>query len=571
MPTVYTDHFDDGIPFPAIARAIYADYDGNGARWPDPANTAQAGCFRDWLNEPADADGPGRVLITRLAAEIYRRQADLRAEFADPMGRDRSRFAVWFVQVGGRELGLADCFLAPVRAALQQLAKVEGAPWWRLSDEAGGGALSSAGGSGVEARPGALPFLPKPMDLPPDGDAAPAKAPGTPVPAAARRPKGRPLAQGANIIGYLRSESGIGEMCRAMMRTLLRQNYPVACTTLDRHDGARQADDSLRNWPLGHPFAINLLHVNADAVRVVFSDLGPQFFAGTYNIGYWFWELSRFPADWNDRFSYLDEVWVASSFVQTAVAAASPIPVVRIRPCLDVTAGPVSRQELGLPEDAFTFLYIFDILNGCERKNPLGLIEAYRRAFPSQSRQTALVLKINNLDKSPEQRQRLLRAAERVKAIIIDRYMPRPELNSLINACDAYVSLHRAEGFGLTIAEAMWLGKPVIATAYSGNMDFMTPSNSHAVGFRLVELDQDYPPYQHGSVWAEPDLDHAASLMRRVYEQRDQAAAMGAQAASDVRRMYGIEEAGPEALRRLNLISQMSARRQTGAGQPGTG
>jgi len=218
----------------------------------------------------------------------------------------------------------------------------------------------------------------------------------------------------------------------------------------------------------------------------------------------------------------------------------------------------ITRSQLGLPEDKFLFLFVFDMLSYIERKNPFGLIEAYRRAFGPKPQDTQLVIKVTNLDQFPQYREPLEEAIRSVSGILIEGYLNRRELDGLFHVVDAYVSLHRSEGFGLTIAEAMSIGKPTIATAYSSVQDYMTPANSYPVGYRLIELEEDYGPYKKGGVWADPDLDHAAAQMRRVFENPDEAARIGRQAALDMQRMYSSEVVARKVINRLNKIISWS-------------
>jgi glycosyltransferase involved in cell wall biosynthesis len=188
-----------------------------------------------------------------------------------------------------------------------------------------------------------------------------------------------------------------------------------------------------------------------------------------------------------------------------------------------------------------------------ERKNPYGLIKAFRTAFPG-GENVSLVLKTSFGDRHPALMYQLRTAAEAAGVTVIDAVFTQDETVSLIDMCDCYVSLHRSEGLGLTMAEAMLLGKPVIATSYSGNVDFMTSANSLLVDYELVRLEQDVPPYEAGCVWAEPSVEHAASLMRRVYENPAWAAEFGAKAALDVQAYVSLDTAGQRVARRLEEI-----------------
>jgi glycosyltransferase involved in cell wall biosynthesis len=323
--------------------------------------------------------------------------------------------------------------------------------------------------------------------------------------------------------------------------------------------GARKNDQSVLHLPQGHPYDVNLLYVNADQTIIVHDELTPGFFANKYNIGYWAWELDQFPGEWYDRFQYLDEIWVGSRFVQNTLAHVSPVPVVIMGVGMDrQPTTHVTRRMLELPEDKFLFLFAFDMLSVIERKNPFGVIQAYQRAFGPDFSDTALVIKIAKLDAFPEYRESLERAIASVSGILIDGYLDRPELDGLFNVSDAYVSLHRSEGFGMTIAEAMCLGKPVIATAYAGNVDYMNVSNSYPVEYRLIELEQDYGPYKKGTFWADPDLDHAAAQMRHVLKNYDEATRKGERAADDIKNWYGAEAMGRKIIKRLEVISSFT-------------
>jgi glycosyltransferase involved in cell wall biosynthesis len=186
-----------------------------------------------------------------------------------------------------------------------------------------------------------------------------------------------------------------------------------------------------------------------------------------------------------------------------------------------------------MPPGWFVFFFTFDFQSLFERKNPLGVICAFRKAFNPTER-VLLVIKSSHGDSCPDELSRLQAAAEGANIRILDAVLERRELDALMMRCDCYVSLHRSEGFGLTMAEAMGFGKSVIATAYSANMDFMTPANGFLVRYRLTQIDCDHGPYRKGWTWADPDLEHAAELMRLVYEDQEMARGIGERAKADV-------------------------------------
>jgi glycosyltransferase involved in cell wall biosynthesis len=361
--------------------------------------------------------------------------------------------------------------------------------------------------------------------------------------------------RGVNLVGHALSEKGIGEALRASARAMVAASLPHC--VIDFPDrGSENGDHTLIGTLHDPAYPVNVVHLNADAFPFFVDQCGERILRGRYNIGFWMWELLDFPAVFARSFSYVDEVWVASSFCLEAISRCSPVPVVKIPLALPdeglPTAG-VDRKFFGLPNDAVTFLFIFDVHSIIERKNPFGVIEAFRRAF-KRGEHVRLVMKL--VHGTRRIRQALTDAASDARVILVDRVMDRRELNSLIESCDCYVSLHRSEGFGITIAEAMALGKPVIATAYSGNVDFMNPSNSYPVGYSLVPLEDDYGPYPRGSVWADPDLDQAAALMRHVYENSDQARALGTRAARDIWTSLAPANVGALMKTRLQAIAQ---------------
>ncbi len=237
-----------------------------------------------------------------------------------------------------------------------------------------------------------------------------------------------------------------------------------------------------------NPYPVNLVHVNADQVEHFAATNGVGYFQERYNIGHWVWELSRFPDAYQRSFDYFDEVWVPTAFAQDAVARNAPVPVVRIPYSLSPRAPTtLTRAHFGWTQDRFVFLFIFDFSSYLDRKNPLGLLRAFREAF-TPSDDVLLVLKCVHPEMSPEGSRQVFEAAAMPNVTIMSDVLPRDEIDALVQLCDCYVSLHRSEGFGLTMGEAMSHGKPVIATGYSGNMDFMTAANSLIVRHRLIEL-----------------------------------------------------------------------------------
>jgi glycosyltransferase involved in cell wall biosynthesis len=306
-------------------------------------------------------------------------------------------------------------------------------------------------------------------------------------------------------------------------------------------------------------FPVNLVCVNADVLEPWAAQAGEAFFAGRYTIGFWWWEVLRFPPEWLPAFDLVDEVWVATQHVADALMPVSSIPVTKVT--MPVVAPPVchrSRRELGLPE-GFLFMFLFDYHSIFERKNPLATVEAFQRAFPPGSG-ASLVIKCINHDYHEHTHERLLLAArEHPDVHIVDRYVSAREKDSMIASADCYVSLHRAEGFGLTPAEAMCTGKPVIATRYGGNLEFMNDRNSWLVDYRLVPIGAGSSPYPADGEWAEPDLEQAARYMREIADDPTAARLRAAHGASDMRAHHSPRAAGMSMQRRLDHIRSRRA------------
>jgi glycosyltransferase involved in cell wall biosynthesis len=355
---------------------------------------------------------------------------------------------------------------------------------------------------------------------------------------------------------------GTGEHGRQLVSALRTQGIPVALTTL-RPDGSPEDEAFVARSDMPavkDPFAgVSLLCVNADMVPQVTRQLGRRFFAGRYTIGFWAWEVSSFPSRFASAFDHLDEVWVGSRHVHDAVSQVATRPVAAIpQPVWLASSAARSAPPPDLPV-GFRFLFAFDYLSVFERKNPLGAIEAFTMSFAPGSG-AKLIVKALNPDHDPPAHRRLVAAAAQHPDIsLIERRLSRDERDGLMRAADCYVSLHRAEGFGYTLAESMWLGKPVIATAYSGNVDYMTPENSYLVDYRLVPIGLEHAPYPADGEWAQPDVAQAARLMRDVFENRDAAAARGERAGIDIRRTHSPEAAGRAMRARLEHLVASSS------------
>jgi glycosyltransferase involved in cell wall biosynthesis len=357
---------------------------------------------------------------------------------------------------------------------------------------------------------------------------------------------------GINIVGSITSTGGVGEATRSIVNAIDRTGIPYGLSNV--FSNSSEADDTYTEFTEDNPYSINLINLNADAVPVFLAMKGTEYLRNKYNIGYWFWELAEFPEIWHDRFRYFDEIWVASEFCLEAIDKVSPIPVLKMPP--SVVMDPVTafdRSHYHFREVSFIFFMMFDFFSYFERKNPLAVIDAFRMAF-SPDEDVELLIKCSNSDSNKQARARLTAAAKGLKIRFLDDHISKAALNALISLTDCYVSLHRSEGFGLPLAEAMYCSKPVIATGYSGNLEFMRSDNSFLVKYRLIEIEKDFGPYEKGKIWAEPDAGHAAELMRLVFEDRGLSTLVGEKASSDIKTYLNPEICGQRMLERIRHI-----------------
>ncbi len=353
----------------------------------------------------------------------------------------------------------------------------------------------------------------------------------------------RKRASGVNVIGYLNAELGVGEAARSVVRLLDDASIPVWPVPL-RAEGSR--GEALFRSPGGSPdlpFTQTLLCVNADMVPTTAPLMARAGLRDTRVTGLWWWETEDFPARFDPAFAWVDYVIAGSSFVAAAIAKRGLVPVSSFP--LPVEVGRIATSvppAIAWPT-GFTFYFSFDYNSVFERKNPLGLVHAFSEAFAPEEGAN-LVIKTINAEQHPTQADALKRAiATRSDISVIDGYLAEDVRNRLLAECDCYVSLHRSEGFGLTMAEAMYLGKPTIATGYSGNLDFMSEENSLLIPYVMQEIGPDAMPYGPAGHWAEPDLAAAGLAMRRVFDDVELARQLGDSAAKSIRVTHSTQQA----------------------------
>lgn len=367
------------------------------------------------------------------------------------------------------------------------------------------------------------------------------------------------LKLGLNVTGFFRADLGIGESARCMARAAEAVGLPLALVDLKLPCKNSLTDGSFTaRLQADNPHPVNVIHVDPPGMRDLDHHHGASFRRHKYNIGYWAWELPEFPDAWTDCANYCDEVWTPSEFAAAAMREKLPVPVLAMphaiafpRPTGD------GRARFNLPRDQFLFLFLYDLNSYSERKNPAAVLEAFRRSGLA-GRGAALVVKVHSTAGNPADFARLqAAAAELPGTVLITETLSRPDLYLLESACDCFVSLHRAEGFGLAVAECMYLGKPVISTNWSSTTEFVDETNGCPVRASLVTLDRNHGPYAKGQTWADPDPAHAAEWMNRLFTDRALAARLGAAASATIEQKFSPSVIGARYRRRLEALASL--------------
>ena len=319
------------------------------------------------------------------------------------------------------------------------------------------------------------------------------------------------------IAGLFSTASGVGEGARLAYASLNAAGYTPTAFDLSPAFGQVELTESAPRRALTPGAGSLIVHHNGPYLPHALWALGRSRVRGRRIIGYWAWELPRLPENWHVSFRYLHEIWVPSAFTRDAVAAATDKPVhVVPHPLPPMSVTPDMRGKLGLPANALVVLNVFHLGSAFARKNPLAAVAAFRKAF-GDARDRVLAIKL--IDNGAQWARRELEAAIAGASNIrlIEGMLPEADMAGLTAAADIVISLHRSEGFGLVPAQAMALGKPVIATAWSGNLDFMNANNSALVSYSLIPVHDPEGAFQsRQSKWADANVEEAAAWLRRL-------------------------------------------------------
>lgn len=366
-------------------------------------------------------------------------------------------------------------------------------------------------------------------------------------------PQGERTTLGINILGHFCYPSGLREAALSTKASLERCGARTSCR--DVPVGSAQLLGDRAGWLGLEVYPVTLLtHAPTPFFATTYERSGLLRREAVYRIAYWYWELDKIPDEWLQLVPLIDEIWSPTEFVAAAMRARMPLPVYKMPPGVEIGAvEQMSRSTVGVPDDHCLFLFMFDVNSQLQRKNPEAVIAAFKLAFRRDDKASLLIKTTSSGTLPPELRQ-LEQSASGANIVFMHQLLSRAATHGVVETCDCFVSLHRSEGFGLGLAEAMLLGKPVIATNYSGNLEFMNADNSLLVDYRIEEITEDGPIYSRGNRWAEPSVEHAASHMRTVFSERGAAARLGARAKADMLRDFSLRNAGERKVRRIREL-----------------
>jgi len=365
---------------------------------------------------------------------------------------------------------------------------------------------------------------------------------------------------GVNLIGYADGVLGIGEDIRAMTNILRYAGLPFAIfnVALSDHHATSDASDLAAFFVDRPVFPINIFCATAFETERLRAAHGPNLFSGRYNIGSWPWELSKLPPYWRHVFDSVDEVWAISLFLADVYCQYTNKPVTYIPPYVNIdSVEPFDRKDLNLDRSDFVFLTMLDFNSYIKRKNPIGTIGAFKKAFPDTDGNERLIIKTINGHAHPQKLDELLTLVnDDPRIVLMDGPLSRARTCGLIRNANCFVSLHRAEGFGRVIAEAMFLGTPVIATDYSGSTTYLDKSNGFPVPYSLKDVRHGEYIFEEGSQWAEPDFDAAVEAFQVVRRQKSNVTKKAAKAKETIAKNHGRDAVAAKVTERLVQIAE---------------
>lgn len=362
-----------------------------------------------------------------------------------------------------------------------------------------------------------------------------------------------------NLVGHPYIPIGMGEHIRTTSRALRSVAQAATLTDIFGFTEATAEDHAeFAAVCTQEACDVNVYHINGNEVEQSLAHLQPKRGWSGYNVIYPLWELPRYPEVWAKELDRFDEIWAPSKYIFEALKSACKKPVFHMPMACEVKVSQFfNRRYFNIPETAYAFLFFYDLRSFTSRKNPHAVIDALRSTLAARPYSSAhLVIKVNGANMKPEEYQALKNELHEFGAhvTLIDRVMTSTEVKNLTRCTDCFVSLHRSEGFGFGIAEAMVLGKPVIGTAYSGNMDFMNPQVSYAIDYQLIPVKEGEYPHYENQVWADPDVAQASRYMVALLDSPNEGRALGQAAKLHMQNDFSYRKIGLNYVQRLDTI-----------------
>ncbi|MBB2696146.1 UNVERIFIED_ORG: glycosyltransferase involved in cell wall biosynthesis [Rhizobium esperanzae] len=322
------------------------------------------------------------------------------------------------------------------------------------------------------------------------------------------------------IAGYLSMAVGVGESARLCADALAAAGRAISLSDVSTHPD----ESSFAGWrplsPSAETPGSRIWHLNPPMLPRAILKKGVATFSRAFNIGYFAWELEAVPAEWRNAMRYMNAVFVPSEFTRRAIAPLTAAPVIVVpHPVTEKPAADGMREKFGIDEDAFLVSFIFSAGSSINRKNPQAVVEAFR-IFAAEAPRAFLLMKASgDIARDEGLRDLVASVKDDSRIRIVTDKLSNSEINGLIRSSDAYLSLHRSEGFGLTVAEAIMQLTPVISTAWSGTADFCDPNNTWLVDTPLIPVVDTHPEFAGlgNAVWADPSPPAAAAHLREIF------------------------------------------------------
>lgn len=506
--------FDDGIPIVDILREYY----GKDYRLRRKCGGRPFANSKFFLRDSVIVGDSHPLPLTAIEKAVYDARPDLQSAFADINDVDtRTHFTEWFLKYAPDEYQLSERYTEYLKQKHKEYIAVCEEAQQRRKNRTNRlkRVFSSGNKKKSEDEPSFYPF-------------------------------------GINLCGFIKGDFGLGESMRILARILEHTGIPY--TIIEIQDAGLHTftniefEDKISNE---FRYSTNIFAYNPDCFEDIAREFDKNIFKGRKNIGYWAWEMPEFPEGWEKSFSYFDEIWTCSDFTTQSILQKATIPVhtvpYAIQPQKDDL---LTRDSFGLPENKFIFLLTYDTRSISERKNPMAAVKAFCKAFDGHS-DACLLIKMNTpLGWSGDgELDAISNSNENI--IMVERQMSKSEINSLISLCDAYLSLHRSEGFGLGPAEAMAFGKPVILTNFGGNTQYMRDGACCPVPYQLIEVEKNFGIYKKGMHWADPDINAAAEYMKKLVNDKNYCNSIGKNAENVIKTEFSYSECGAIVMERI--------------------